>query len=364
MNAAAIHLSTKQQQLKEFLEFHSRRLKPRDRRTDLKLYYYELPEELEMIQYNHFLIDNDVYKEDQGTFQIILDYLKKHFSTPSISDADYILIPFNFQFYRQIQNGSIDQVMRNARKLARGQKFILFSFGDFCMKSANRSTTFEKQLFNHANNTNEYAPACIQPEDIFITFESTLDFIYSDIPVFPLIQTDPIDPFASAKEYLFSFVGAYYKGGWPEGFVRSPSRKEIWENLQKQPEGLIVVSNPANGSGGQNNPFYEIPQKSTFTLCPRGIASWSFRVFESILAGSVPVILSDSYTRPFPDQIPWDLFSITYPEQYLSNVGEFLKGIQPDVVHSLRRNLQKNQHWFTVNGLVNLILYKLQQKLN
>lgn len=363
MNAAATYLATKQQQLNEYLEFHNLRIKNRERRHDLKLYYYELPEELEMLQFNHFLINSDMYKEDQGTFQIILHYLKNHYSTLSISDADYILIPFNFQFYHQLPDRSINQLVHDARKLAPGKKLILFSLGDFCMKSANRSTPFEKQLFNQPHKNTDYVASCIQPDDIFITFESTLDFIFSDIPVFPLIQTDPVNPFAADKDYLFSFLGAYYKEGWPEGFVRSPSQKEIWENLQKNnPESLIAVSRTTNTSGNRN-PFYEIPQKSIFTLCPRGITSWSFRVFESILAGSVPVILSDSYMRHFPDLIPWDLFSITYPEQSLSNIGEFLKGIQPNVINSLRQNLQKNQHWFTANGLVNLVSYKLQQKL-
>ena len=48
---------------------------------------------------------------------------------------------------------------------------------------------------------------------------------------------------------------------------------------------------------------------SKFTFCPRGNGSSSFRLFESLEAGSVPIIIG-MLDYPFIDEVDWDSFSI------------------------------------------------------
>jgi hypothetical protein len=138
----------------------------------------------------------------------------------------------------------------------------------------------------------------------------------------------------------------------------------MWQDLISRNKGnAMILSYQQAKDAVTGNPYYDIPQRSLFTLCPRGNACWSFRVFESILCGSVPVILSDSYLKPFSEFIPWDYFSITLPESYIASVDDLLAAIRPETVDALLLNLEKNQHWFVVSGLLNLIAGKLRQKV-
>ena len=48
---------------------------------------------------------------------------------------------------------------------------------------------------------------------------------------------------------------------------------------------------------------------SRFTFCPRGNGSSSFRLFESLEVGSVPIV-TGMIDYPFIDEVDWDSFSI------------------------------------------------------
>merc|ERR1712176_882725 len=61
-----------------------------------------------------------------------------------------------------------------------------------------------------------------------------------------------------------------------------------------------------------------------FCLAPKGLTSYSSRLFESIFAGCIPVILSDRLRLPFSQIIPWDQIAIRWPEGEISKLYPFL----------------------------------------
>jgi hypothetical protein len=359
MDPRSKYLQEKLSQFEHYIAFHEARIRPPDRKASFKLYFYDLPPGLELEIFQHFLVDTDMYKEDHGTLTTLLDCLKTYYSTSKIEEADYVVFPANLYYHNVVSSQKIDELIRDARSLAGKRRLIMFSISDFSIKTAKRSTSFEKSLYETMENADQYTPAWATPADLFINFESTIDFLFNDISIFPLIAIDPVEPGSQPKKFLFSFVGEYYKEGWPEGFIRSPANRKVWEKLSEDTSGRSFVA-----SAGQikdlANPFYDVPQTSTFTLCPRGITSWSFRMFESILCGSIPVILSDSLIKPFSDIIPWDYFTLSFPESSLANIPELLENIQPETIRGLSAHLQKNQHWFTAQGLLRLVTLKLQ----
>lgn len=363
MDIRATYLTEKKEQLDQYMAFHRSRLQSVSANRDLKLYFYPVPKEIQLLQYNYFLLDTELFKEDHGSFSIMVDVLQEQFSTPDIGEADFVVFPFNLYFHHK--SPLLKDLVADMRQRAGKKKIILFSISDFCRKPVARSTPVERQLFEKLDDRSGFFPAWADSQDIYIHFESTVDFVFNDVAVFPLIQQDPIDPLADTRNWLFSFVGEYYREGWPEGFVRSPSNRVAWENMiRKNNQRSLVLTAAAAKEMYPDNPYFTIPRKSVFTLCPRGISSWSFRVFEAILCGSIPVILSDAYRKPFAETIPWDYFSLTYPESYLENIGEVLAGIQPEIVQALSSRIRQYQHHFTAAGLINLISAKLQAKKN
>lgn len=69
--------------------------------------------------------------------------------------------------------------------------------------------------------------------------------------------------------------------------------------------------------------YHEVMSKSLFILAPRGILPCSYRLFEAMQMGRVPVIIADDWVK-IPG-IPWEEFSITIPESKIEFVSEILE---------------------------------------
>ena len=56
--------------------------------------------------------------------------------------------------------------------------------------------------------------------------------------------------------------------------------------------------------------FESIMNNSIFSLCPRGTSPTSFRLYEALEMGSIPIYISDEFWIPFKDYIDWKEFCI------------------------------------------------------
>jgi hypothetical protein len=61
---------------------------------------------------------------------------------------------------------------------------------------------------------------------------------------------------------------------------------------------------------------------SQFVLCPAGCGPSSYRLFESMEMGRVPVILSDDWVPPPGPR--WDEFSVRVPERFVGEISSIL----------------------------------------
>lgn len=66
--------------------------------------------------------------------------------------------------------------------------------------------------------------------------------------------------------------------------------------------------------------FREILERSLFTICPRGEAPSSIRLFEAMQASCVPIIVSDAQVLPQGPQ--WEACCIRVPESEVSRIPE------------------------------------------
>jgi hypothetical protein len=76
--------------------------------------------------------------------------------------------------------------------------------------------------------------------------------------------------------------------------------------------------------------FVRVMQDSYFSLTPRGIGPASYRLFETMQLGRVPVIISDAWLKV--PGIDWDTFSITVPENSIPHIPAILRERKEDAV--------------------------------
>lgn len=115
-------------------------------------------------------------------------------------------------------------------------------------------------------------------------------------------------------KYLFSFMGS----------LSSHVRKKITK--LKHPRAYL---DDCKGESFGNHPlaskmhYADLLSDSKFVLCPRGFGPSSIRIFETLKAGRVPVIISDEWVSP--RGLPWSDFTVFIPESRVDEIPQILE---------------------------------------
>lgn len=80
--------------------------------------------------------------------------------------------------------------------------------------------------------------------------------------------------------------------------------------------------------------------RSTFSLCPRGLGRASFRLYEAMALGSIPIyIWDDREWLPFQDSLDWSEFSISLPIDAIDELPDRLASLSPERIRAMQRRL-------------------------
>lgn len=221
---------------------------------------------------------------DYGVEQDFLTFLlnNKHLLTNNPNDADWHYLPVfwtryfignNFQSASSIELESIKNYILNDNKT-----FTVCQYDDDCIVNLGNT-----KLFLSSN-------------------KSRMGF---DIPLLSKDHSRPF--FQKEKKITASFAGR----------IRThPIREEL--NLLKSDNGFEILDTDKLSKFKYRN----LILSSMVSICPRGYGLSSFRFYESMQLGSVPLLFSDIDNRPFKNFIEWDLVSI-----YTSNATDLKQKI-------------------------------------
>ena len=59
--------------------------------------------------------------------------------------------------------------------------------------------------------------------------------------------------------------------------------------------------------------FVELMSRSVFALCPRGYGRTSYRMYEALQLGCIPVYIHDESWLPYADELDWREFAVLVP---------------------------------------------------
>lgn len=141
---------------------------------------------------------------------------------------------------------------------------------------------------------------------------------------------------------LFTFVGA----------ATATVRREIFGTFKTGPNWHIQETGNLQFNINANDPAKRPGQReylkrmleSAFVLCPRGCGVSSYRLFETMQLGRVPVILSDNYTLPRGPN--WPGCSIRIAERHVGEIARILEAFLPQATEMGRLARAEWEHWF------------------
>jgi len=137
---------------------------------------------------------------------------------------------------------------------------------------------------------------------------------------------------AANKNILYSFVGA----------ATHKCRENIFN--MKHPKNSVIIKrkkahfvNPNQQETQNNNKEYcDVLGRSRFSLCPRGYGAGSFRFWESLQAGAIPVLIADDYI--LPTGFDWSSCIIRIKENEINKIPLIISKISKEHEKFLRNN--------------------------
>lgn len=106
--------------------------------------------------------------------------------------------------------------------------------------------------------------------------------------------------------------------------------------------------------------FLDITCSSKFALAPRGYGRQSFRMYEILQLGTVPVYVSDFHYLPWSDELDWNDFCVPVNEDEIEEIDDILKSIDDVEYNKLLENGKKvYEEYFTLEGMFKNIIKRI-----
>ncbi len=166
----------------------------------------------------------------------------------------------------------------------------------------------------------------------------------------------PYVPSLKNTDYLFSFVGSTRTH---EVRRRVMSLKHARAFLK---DTSVDIAKHGTGKSfamvdhqSDDKTYYgDIISRSKFVLCPRGYACSTWRLFETLKAGRVPVIISDQWVPPQgPD---WERFSVRIKESEVAVIPEVLERYESEAELMGRQARTAWDEWFSKETVFHRII--------
>ena len=139
------------------------------------------------------------------------------------------------------------------------------------------------------------------------------------------LDENPYIDFRPAPEqyrYAGCFVGSLANHPVRVQLKAIKSERFLVEDTSDFAQRMLYMS-PEEKAQGFWPHYADIMASSAFALCPRGRGPGSIRLFEALMMGRCPVIISDEWV--YPKRVDWKSCSITVAERDIARIPEILE---------------------------------------
>jgi|MDTB01.2.fsa_nt_gb hypothetical protein len=137
-----------------------------------------------------------------------------------------------------------------------------------------------------------------------------IEYEHDAVPIPLICDPHPVSEISNPT-YAASFIGR--RG--------HPIRDKMFAELSNVPGFLIEEKS------GDTETFRKVMNDSIFSLCPRGTGPTSYRLYESVQMGRIPIYIGDDLWLPFEDKVEWKKLGLILTEDQICDI--------PDMVNDL-----------------------------
>lgn len=255
--------------------------------------------------------------------ELARSHSKSHELTESAADADLILLCGNFALHP-------DDLLQHPLYRAYPERCAVYTADDaYCPIAPGVYASPRRGPSTFLGRVRSYS------------YASTFG-VHANTEVEQIASHGPLPP-ASDGAVLFSFVGS----------ANSALRRRIIRAFGSRKGAIVRDSSSdykhfdpdAPGREEGQRSYMEAIKVSRFFLCPRGRGTGSFRLFEVMSLGRVPVLLSDAYVLPKGPR--WNDFLVHVPERRFRSLPSRLERLSPTAELQGLRARAEWEHWFS-----------------
>lgn len=226
-----------------------------------------------------------------------------------------------------------------------------------------------------------WTDVCVQYPNIYKTIETFLQTLDTSLQYFTVIQNSNGFDSLTIPENLSLTLFAAGTNNYPSKYTMHTIpllKKELqfhkgkrntlvsfagtvkgfsdYKEIRSKMAALVVDYGWKLYSGNQ---WEEVMKDSTFSLCPRGWGPTSFRLFEAIQNGSIPIIIwDDTLFLPYPN-LDWASFCVIIHANDIETLRD-VRHISPEKIKEMQNNMAAVRHMFTYEYVSGYIHTKLK----
>jgi|GEM_PF-1408099 len=182
----------------------------------------------------------------------------------------------------------------------------------------------------------------LDPEKSYWTIIKSADGILEDLPENVLIYSaggkgdipipllcDLLPAQERARDIRASFVGVIHNSANNKTGVRTKMLSVFTDNKNVQ-----ITEARDNAEL-----FQEMLSRSVFSLCPRGYGKTSYRFYEALRNGSIPIYIYDDPWLPYEDELDWDKYCIRVHENDIETIPDLLVKMTNADINRMQENI-------------------------
>ncbi len=278
-------------------------------------------------------LDHDPDHPYIGTFDEYADIGTRFFEQTDLEDADFVVLPYHWENIvndeKRVELAS--QTIEKARQ--HGKKTIVFYWKDSCQKIPFDDTVvFRTSAYRSKKGSNEFIIPSWSEDIIAHRFGGLLQTRHKeDRPTisFRGLATYPDwRPKATIRRYYTKTKRLFVPNTYDErGHMLRGRAIKLLENEQRIRTSFEVQKEfffYYQDKHILREEFISNMMDSDYVLCVRGNGNFSFRFYEALCCGRIPVFIDTDCSLPYDFKVNWKDYCVWVDEKDVGSIGDII----------------------------------------